>query len=415
MTYEGEALFVGIDWSVGEQVAALVSDEGRVVGERSFLCTGDALATFCEELRKLVGDEPARAHVAIETPHGAIVDTLLDQGFSVFAINPKQLSRFRDRFSSSGAKDDRRDARVLADSLRTDPRAFRRLAPESPETIGLREWSRMAEALKGERVRLSNQLRAQLRRYFPQMLEITGSIWKNWFCDLWSAVPTPERAKRIRAATVQRILSANRIRSVEADEVLQTLRATPLTVAPGVVEAATAHIELLIERLRVVNAQIKRSEKALDDLCKLAGEAQDVDSDECGPHDVEILRSLPGVGRIVLAVLLAEGAKVLRERDYQQLRRLSGVAPVTVRSGKCWRVTMRRACHQRLRNALYHMALSALKYDPHAKACYARLRSRGHRHGRALRGVADGLLRAMCAMLRDRTCYDPSLRPVPSS
>src|SRR5215510_12362508 len=65
--------------------------------------------------------------VAIEVPHGPVVDALIDRGFVVFAINPKQLDRLRDRFSVAGAKDDRRDAYVQADSLRTDRRLFRRL------------------------------------------------------------------------------------------------------------------------------------------------------------------------------------------------------------------------------------------------------------------------------------------------
>ena len=61
---------------------------------------------------------------------------------AVFAINPKQLDRFRDRFTVAGAKDDRRDAHVLGDSLRTDRRAFRLLAVDDPTIIELREWSR---------------------------------------------------------------------------------------------------------------------------------------------------------------------------------------------------------------------------------------------------------------------------------
>ena len=55
--------------------------------------------------------------VAIEVPHGPVVEALMEHGFVVHSLNPKQLDRFRDRFSPAGAKDDRRDARVLADAL----------------------------------------------------------------------------------------------------------------------------------------------------------------------------------------------------------------------------------------------------------------------------------------------------------
>ena len=109
--------------------------------------------------------------MAIEVPQGPIVETLLERGFQVYAINPKQLDRFRDRFTVAGAKDDRRDAQVLADSLRTDRHAFRRLSVDDPVIVELREWSRMTEDLQRERNRLANRVREQLWRYYPQMLD----------------------------------------------------------------------------------------------------------------------------------------------------------------------------------------------------------------------------------------------------
>jgi len=88
---------------------------------------------------------PERVAVAIETSWGALVETLLDRGFTVFSADPKQVDRFRDRFAVAGAKDDPRDALVLASSLRTDPRSFRLVESDSPEIIRLRELSRFDE------------------------------------------------------------------------------------------------------------------------------------------------------------------------------------------------------------------------------------------------------------------------------
>lgn len=403
-------LYVGVDWSTGDQVVSLHDERGAAIGTRTVAYDADALAEFCDELTAMVSGEPERVQVAIETPHGAVVDAMLERGFAVFAINPKQLSRFRDRFTAAGAKDDRRDARVLADSLRTDPRAYRRLEPEAEAIVQLREWSRMLERLKQDRVSLGNRMREQLRRYFPQFLELSKELTKNWMLELWDVAPTPARARRVQKATIARILRSNRIRAIDAATVLQRLRQSPLIVASGVTEAATAHIRLIIEQLRVVNSQIKRGEQQLDALFRELVGDDEPDADKRGPHDVEILRSLPGVGRVVLAVLLAEGSRVLRDRDYQQLRRLSGVAPVTVRSGRSWRVSMRRACHHRLREALYHMGRTAIQKDERCRTSYAKLRARGHPHGRALRSVADHLLRVACAMLRDGTLYEASRR-----
>jgi transposase len=121
----------------------------------------------------------------------------LDRGFAVHAINPKQLDRLRDRFSVAGAKDDRRDARVSASGLRTDPHLFRPVVISDPAVIQLREWSRLAEELQQERVRLSNRVRQQLWRYYPQMLELADDIADEWVLALWTQAPTPAKAARL--------------------------------------------------------------------------------------------------------------------------------------------------------------------------------------------------------------------------
>ncbi len=120
-----------------------------------------------------------------------------------------------------------------------------------------------------------------------------------------------------------------------------------------------------------------------------------------------ILRSLPGVGRTGLATLLVEATEPLRCRDYQVLRVLSGVAPITRRSGKARLVTRRMACNERLRQAVYRWARVAMQIDQACKSRYAALRKRGHSHGRALRTIGDRLLAVACAMLKSQTPFDP--------
>jgi len=136
-------------------------------------------------------------------------------------------------------------------------------------------------------------------------------------------------------------------------------------------------------------------------LCaQLAGDGENSPGQATEQRDATILRSLPGVGRIVLATLLAEAAEPLRRRDYHALRSLSGVAPVTRRSGKTCVVVRRYACNKRLANALYHWARLATQHDALSRRRYAALRQRGHSHGRALRTVADRLLSVACCSRR---------------
>ena len=180
-----------------------------------------------------------------------------------------------------------------------------------------------------------------------------------------------------------------------------------MTVAPGAVGAAVAHIRLLAARVRLVNAQLREAHRRLDALCgRIAGSGQEAGRGDA-PSDAAILRSLPGVGRMVLATLLSEASEPLGRRDHDALRSLCGVAPVTRRSGKRCVVTMRRAAHVRLRLALYHWSRVAIQRDATSRSRYAELRGRGHSHARALRSIADRLLAAACAMLRDGVFFTP--------
>jgi transposase len=187
------------------------------------------------------------------------------------------------------------------------------------------------------------------------------------------------------------------------------LRKPPVQVAAGTAEAASAHIKTIVARIRLVNTQIKQALRQLDALTAKLIPAEDAEPRQAKQHDVEILASLPGVGRIVLATLLAEAWDALQRRDYAALRSLTGVAPVTKRSGKSCIVIRRQACSNRLANAVYHWSRVAIQIDPKSKAKYAALRSRGHSHGRALRSVADRLLNVACVMLKNGTTFDPSL------
>jgi len=404
--------FAGIDWASQTHQACLIDADGKIIGERAFAHGGAGLAELCSWLLSTTGAEPATIAVAIEVPHGPIVEALLEREFRVYAVNPKQLDRFRDRFTVAGAKDDRRDAQVLGDSLRTDRHCFRRLAAEDAVVIELREWSRMTEDLQQERNRLANRMREQLWRYYPQALAISDDLAADWFLELWAAIPTPAKAARVRESSVERLLKTHRIRRITAAEVLAALRQPALRVAPGTAEAASAHIRTVSERLKLVNRQIREAHRQLDRLCATFADSEQEQSpgQQTEQRDVTILRSLPGVGRIVLATLLAEAAEPLRRRDYHALRSLSGVAPVTRRSGKRCVVIMRQACDMRLRGAVYHWARVAIQHDQLSRRRYAELRKRGHSHGRALRGVADRLLAVACAMLTRQASFDPQYR-----
>ena len=129
-----------------------------------------------------------------------------------------------------------------------------------------------------------------------------------------------------------------------------------------------------------------------------------------GHRDAEILLCLPGVGPVVSATMLSEAAPPLGDRDDPAWRMDAGVAPVTRQSGKRKVVVMRRACHPRLREAVYHRARTSVQKEERGKRQYAHLRAQGQSHGRALRGVADRNLAMLMSMLKSGTLYDAARR-----
>ncbi len=217
--------------------------------------------------------------------------------------------------------------------------------------------------------------------------------------------PTPARAARLCEATLARLLKQHRIRRINAETAHGILRQPAIAVSPGVTEAAVLHLRSLVARLRLANLEFHQAERKLDELCAALTQAAPAQGNT--PCDAAILASLPGVGRSTLATLLTEAGGPLARRDYAALRTLTGVAPVTKRSGKTCIVVMHHAAQARLRQAVFHWARIAVQHDPKSRKRYEALRARGHSYGRALRGVADRLLGVACVLLQRQAMFDP--------
>jgi transposase len=402
------AWLLGVDWGSEAHALCLLDAQGQIRGTRTVAHTAAAVHEAVQWVCEQTGVTPAAIAVGIETPRGVLVDTFIEVGFCVFALNPKQLDRFRDRFSVAGAKDDQRDAHVVGDALRTDRRAFRRVRPDDPVVVELREVTRLREDLQEDEVRLTNRLRDQLYRVDAAWLTVSPAADEPWLWAILAQVPDPARWTQLSRGRVAAILRAHRIRRLGAEDVLAALHQPRLRVAAGVTDAVATRIRAVVAQLQLVSNQRLVAEHRIDQLLeRLAVEPA---ADESREHrDVEILQSLPGVGRMVTATMRTEATGALAARDYPTLRAQTGTAPVTKRSGKrVFHVHMRYACKGRLRQAIYHWARTSIQHDAGARAYYDALRARGHHHARALRSVGDRWLRILIAMLKSGTVYDPS-------
>lgn len=408
-----EAIYVGIDWGSRVHAVCVLGPDRDKLLEQEISHDGAAIRKFIEQILELVDGDASRIVAAMEAPRGTMVEALLDRGAQVFSISPRQLERFRDRYSPAGAKDDALDAYVIADTLHSDRKFYRRIQLPEPELIRLRQLSRTYDNLTAQAKALGSQVVDQLNRYYPQLLRLSDSWHETtWLWALFDAAPTPRHAASVHQSVVKKLLKTHRIRRYNHTEVLAELRKEPLHVAPGVVDAAAEHIATLLPILRVVHQQRSACSQQMKLLLEQASKSGD-DNPERTHRDAALLLSLPGIGVHNGAAMLAEASTALQQRDYQSLRKLCGVAPVSKRTGgrsNRPQVSFRRACNPRLREATYHWSRIASQHDARSKTHYATLRSKGHSHGRALRGVADRLLKLLVSMLTSGEPYNPARR-----
>jgi transposase len=406
-------LFVGIDWGSQTHSVCVVDSTGEKLLEEEVAHRGEDVLAFIKRLMALAQNDPARLCAGMEAPQGVMVEALLERGITTYSINPKQLDRFRDRHSVAGAKDDDLDAYVLATSLRTDLALFRKIEIPSEFRLELTALSRSYETLTEQALALANQLGAQLLRYYPQMAEL-GDNWHQepWLWDLFEAAPTPAHVSKLSLKKVEAILKTHRISRYQGQDVLKKLKETALPVAQGVPNAAARRVAMLLPVLRVVHQQRRQCDREMKAFFADLQRGEN-DSPENAHHDAALLLSLPGIGIHNGAVMLAEAYCALQQRDYQALRRLAGVAPVSRRIGgrsKRPVVLQRQACNRRLREATYHWGRVALQRDRRTREHYDRLRAAGQPHGRAIRGVVDRLLAVLCAVLKSGKPYDAKRR-----
>ncbi len=404
------SIYVGLDWGTEFHRACVLDLRGKILRECRVDHTGQAITAFLRALNEMAGGKADRVAMAIEVPRGPLVEAFLEGGFAVFSINPKQLDRFRDRYTVAGAKDDSRDAYVAADSLRTDQHCFRRIEAQHPDVVRLRELSRTEESLGADLRRAVNQFYQLLLRYYPQLLQLSSTPDEPWIWALLELAPVPQRGARLTVVRLKQFLLKHRIRRWTAEELREVLAMAPLPLAAGSAEAISEHALLLLPQLRLLHSQRQKTRDRIEALLEQMTALGRERPDSQAHHDVGLLLSIPGVGCLIAANLFSEGADPLAQRDYYALRAHSGIAPVTKQSGKSKQIIMRRGCSERLRNAMYHWARCSVQHDPLSKAHYTRLRQTGHNHGRALRGVADRLLAILIAMLKTGQPYDAKRR-----
>lgn len=385
--------FVGLDWASSEHAVCVLDAEGGVKARFTVAHSAAGMAELATRLRKLGATE---LRIAIERPSGIVVDTLVEQGFSVVPIHPNAVKASRPRYSAAQGKTDLGDAYLLADLLRTDGHRFRVLTPLSDETKALRARVRARDDLVAQRVALANQLRGLLEQFWPGAAVVFADVDSPIALDFLERYPTPQAAASLGEKRMAAFLAAHAYcgRRPPA-ELLERLRSAPSSVAGELeAEAKGECVRALVAVLRPLVAQIQTLTAAVEHAV-------------VAHPDGAIVTSLFRSGRVCAAQILAElGDDRARFASADQLAAEGGVAPVTRESGKHRAVSFRWACNKRLRAALTCLADASRRTSSWAASIYHRALDRGCDHPHAIRILARAWCRVLWSCWQARMPYD---------
>jgi len=389
-------VFVGHDWAEAHHDVLVEDGDGRRLGGGRLPDGLEGVARFHELVAPHVED-PSEVVVATETDRGLFIGALVAAGYTVLAVNPMSTSRYRERHTTSGAKSDPGDACVLAELARTDGHNHRPIAGDTELAEAVKVLARTHQSLIWTKQRQVNQLRSTLREFYPAALEAFAELGSRDALAVLAVASTPELGRQASNSKIAAALRrGGRQRRIEerTEEIRAALRTDQLAAPPLVSDAMGSTVVALVGIAAELTAQIDRLELDL---------ASSFDQHP----DAEIIRSLPGLGMILGARVLAEfGDDPNRYADAKSRKNYAGTSPITRASGKSHVVLARYARNRRLADACYLWAFATLTHSPGARAFYDQHRAAGDTHSRALRALANRLVGILHGCLRHHTTYD---------
>jgi transposase len=396
-------LFVGDDWAEDHHDVEVMDAAGRRLAKARLPEGVEGITRLHAMIGQWLGDDTddvedvaARVRIGIETDRGPWVQALVAAGYTVYAVNPLQAARYRDRLGVSGAKSDAGDAHMLADMVRTDSHQLRPVAGDSADAEAVKVVTRMHKTLIWERTRAGQRLRHALREYFPAALAAFEDLDAADTLELLAKAPDPATAARLSISQISAALKRARRRDIptKAAAIQAVLRAEQLGQPAVVTTAYAASVRALVALLATLNEQVKTLQRQVEA--------------HFGRHpDAEIILSQPGLGAILGARVLAEfGDDHDRYVSAKARKNYAATSPITRASGKKRTVAARFVHNDRLIDALMTQAFASLQASPGARAYYDRQRARGASYNAALRQLANRLVGILHGCLKTGTPYD---------
>lgn len=383
----------GIDWASETHVCCVIDDAGGVVERFDVAHDAASLRAMTKRLARV-----GVSGVAIERGDGPVVEVLMDAELPVFVVPSRQVKGLRSRYGSAGNKDDRFDAYVLADTLRTDGHRWTQLREDRGDTKALRALCRARRELVAMRVAALNELRCNLELALPGAIGLFSRPDSPITISFLRRFPT---AAKVAWLSPVRFVGWLRSVGYTGGIPAGVLYARLTDAAPGLDGAegeARGTITLaLVDTVEMINTRIAGIEERIGDVF-------------ASHPDRVIFASLPRSGTVRAANLLAEIGDCRQKFPTDSaLAALAGVSPSTRQSGKREQTVFRWACNKKLRFAVIDFANGSRAVDPWAADIYRRAIERGCRHNHAVRILARAWIRIIWRCWQDGVAFDPAL------
>jgi transposase len=392
------AAHVGIDWGDKKHAWALQAEGSNKIEQGEVLQTPEALQEWAAGLRQRFPS--GRVAVALEQSRGPLVFALSKYEHLVLhPIHPTSAADYRKVFRPSGAKSDGGDAAMHLDMLIRHRDTLRPLNPDTPETRALQLLTERRRQLVDERTRFSNRLRADLKSYFPQVLEWFKELYAPSALDFLERWPSLQDLQKSKPASWRTFFQKHRYRDgAQHEQRLEAMRtAVVATTDLAVITAGRAAAGVTARLLRELSHSIQEYDRQIKELAQ-------------AHPDFAIFDSLPGAGEALVPRLIAAfGTQRDRYQNAAEIQQYSGIAPVTEASGQQHWVHWRWSCPKFMRQTFQEWAAQSILLCDWAAAYYRVQRDEKNKsHQAALRSLAYKWIRIAFRCWKDRAPYDNS-------
>jgi transposase len=391
-------LRVSVDVGYRRHSVAMGLSSGEVLEEFEIDHRPEGFQEFFARIEKQRKTKDCRVAVAMEgyNGHARPLDSLVrERGYRLYNLNNLKFARFKEIFPGA-AKSDRIDARKglelfqLGDHLALAKEVLQEVSGTASENEVLKRLTRRRRRLVNERVRVVNNLQADLQAVCPGLLEITREASNQWFLNFLLSADTLPQLARLKRSTLLKIPSVG-VKSAAIIEAWQKrchFSQEVQWVGEMIQEDAKRCLEL--------DEKIKRLEAKIAEVAR-------------GSKIAKILRSIPGFGAVCTSELAGEIGTIERFASEGSISLYLGMSTLDNRSGKYQGTKAPKHVNTRAKAAMMIGVDRHRKYVPESQRYYEKKRSEGKKHNQAIRALGRHLSRIIYKMLKEERDYE--IRP----